>query len=163
MGKSSKKSATKVSSFFVFRFIQYITKKKKKITSFCKASLFFGFVFRLLLLLLLLGFDISSFYRLIQLLLLFFLRQSLPRKVPSLFINFSILFCGLYLVVFNSRGYMVFFCVYFYLLNFNAFYVPCVVIELVDLVSNSEVIDLLFCLGDDFGVFFLHLKKKNLH
>ena len=61
---------------------------------------------------------------------------------------------------------------YFYLLNFNAFYVPCVVIELVDLVSNSEVIDLLFCLfclGDDFGVFFLffyffiflHLKKKN--
>ena len=63
----------------------------------------------------------------------------------------------------------VFFCVYFYLLNFNAFYVPCVVIELVDLVSNSEVIDLLFCLfclGDDFGVFFfffLHLKKKNLH
>ena len=46
---------------------------------------------------------------------------------------------------------------YFYLLNFNAFYVPCVVIELVDLVSNSEVIDFLFCLfclGDDFGVFF---------
>ena len=53
----------------------------------------------------------------------------------------------------------VFFCVYFYLLNFNAFYVPCVVIELVDLVSNSEVIDLLFCLfclGDDFGVFYFY-------
>ena len=57
---------------------------------------------------------------------------------------------------------------YFYLLNFNAFYVPCVVIELVDLVSNSEVIDLLFCLfylGDDFGVFFFFFfftfKKKN--
>ena len=57
----------------------------------------------------------------------------------------------------------VFFCVYFYLLNFNAFYVPCVVIELVDLVSNSEVIDFLFCLfclGDDFGVFFLTFLKK---
>ena len=58
------------------------------------------------------------------------------------------------------------FFVYFYLLNFNAFYVPCVVIELVDLVSNSEIIDLLFCLfclGDDFGVFFFFFtfKKKN--
>ena len=51
---------------------------------------------------------------------------------------------------------------YFYLLNFNAFYVPCVVIELVDLVSNSEVIDLLFCLGDDFGVFFFTFKKKKI-